>query len=247
MNRDLHHDEIEELLGGYAVNALDSRERAVVEQHLDNCPDCRREVSQHHEVAALLVPDGPPPDGLWDRIAETLEATPPPLELSSVVSLDRRRRRGLRILAAATAVAAAAIGVLGFRLVDQGRQLDSLQSAMTQDALQRAALSAIANTAASKIDLRSSDRVASAQIALLPDGRGYLLADSLPALAPDRTYQLWALVDGERISAGTLGTRPTVAAFHVSGPVTGFAVTDETAGGVVASKNAPILIGFRPT
>jgi hypothetical protein len=101
-----------------------------------------------------------------------------------------------------------------------------------------------ASSRATTVELRAPAGPAAARIALLPDGRGYLLADGLDSLADSRTYQLWALIDGQRISAGTLGTHPKAAAFHLSGHVGGFAVTDEQAPGAVASKNPAVLIGW---
>lgn len=238
------HHEIEDLLGAYAIDALDPDERLLVTGHLATCHTCQAEVDRHHEVAALLAPPEAPPDDVWAGILSELEEAPPPLDLAPVTNLSDRRPRSVRILTAVTAVAAAAIAVLGFRLVDQDRRLDRMQTAMTAGDLRGAALAAAANPAAVKVDLRSPEGPAAAQAVLLPDGRGYLLADGLPGLAPDRTYQLWALIDGQRISAGTLGTQPRTAAFHASGKVAGFAVTEEQAGGVVASKNSPVLIGW---
>jgi anti-sigma factor RsiW len=71
--------EIEELLGAYALDALEPDERALVEAHLATCPRCAAEVAQHHEVAGLLANDGgDAPGELWDRIAERLETPAAP-------------------------------------------------------------------------------------------------------------------------------------------------------------------------
>lgn len=244
MNFEPQHHEIEDLLGAYAINALDPDERLLVTGHLAACHACRAEVDCHHEVTALLASSEAAPDDVWASIINALEEAPPPLDLAPVVNISERRPRSVRILTAVTTVAAVAIAVLGFRLVDQDRRLDGMQTAMAAGDLRGAALAATANPAAIKVDLRSPEGPAAAQAILLPDGRGYLLADGLPGLAPDRTYQLWALIDGQRISAGTLGTQPKTAAFHASGKVAGFAVTEEQAGGVVASKHSPILVGW---
>ena len=238
------HPEVQELLGVYAIDAIDAAERRLVESHLRDCPACEAEVCEHREVAAALAPAGSTPDGIWDAIADALEETPPPLELAPVVPLTRRRPRSVPVLAALTTVAAVAVAVLGVRLVDQERQLDRMQTAMAEDNVERAAVVALANPTAKTVELRAADTRAAARVALLPDGRGHLITDGLASLATDRTYQLWALVDGERISAGTLGPQPNVAAFNVSGPVAGFAITEEQASGVVASKNPPILVGW---
>ena len=67
MSRGLSHSELEELLGAYALDAVDGDERDAVELHLRECPRCRAEVADHREVAAALAQTGgPAPDGVWD-------------------------------------------------------------------------------------------------------------------------------------------------------------------------------------
>jgi alkylhydroperoxidase family enzyme len=73
---EMGHTEIEELLGVYALDALDAETAAVVAQHLDGCVRCAIEVAQHHEVAGMLANSGgAPPVSLWDGIAGQLDGT----------------------------------------------------------------------------------------------------------------------------------------------------------------------------
>jgi anti-sigma-K factor RskA len=245
MSVESSHRHIEALLGAYGLDALDADESETVERHLLACGSCRLEVSEHRAIAASLVQSAEPvPSQVWDRLVAELEETPPALELAPIVSLARRRARTTRAFGALAAIAAAAVAVLGVRLGDQERRVHQLQTAMADDNLERTALLAVANPAAKKVDMRSPGGHVTGQVALLADGRGYLVADGLPILTADRTYQLWALVDGQRISAGTLGTHPKVTAFHITGPVAGFAITEETTPGVLSSKSGAVLMGF---
>jgi anti-sigma factor RsiW len=67
------HDEAAELIGAYALDALDAGEAALVEVHLAECPRCMAEVARHHEVAGLLANTGADaPAELWERIADRL-------------------------------------------------------------------------------------------------------------------------------------------------------------------------------
>ena len=239
MSRHRSHRDIEELLGVYALDVLDDEERDVVDRHLGHCLRCHEEVAGHREAVAALIAGGPFPTGIWNRIAAAVEE-PPPM-LAPVARLSPRRARPLRWLGGVAAVAAAAVAFLGIRLVDQERRPDRPQTTMAVDAgLWR---SAFADPASQTLQLQSADRPAVAQAAIFPDGRGYLLADQLPSLGSGRSYQLWVLVDHERVSAGILGGRPTIAAFHVDQRVEGLAITDEQAGGVVVSENAPVVFG----
>jgi hypothetical protein len=107
----------------------------------------------------------------------------------------------------------------------------------------RSAVAALADPASVRLALTSADAAVVAQSAVLPDGRGYVVADQLPRLASDRTYQLWVLIGQQRVSAGILGSRPTTAAFHVGQSLDGLAITEESAGGVGTSENAPVVFG----
>jgi hypothetical protein len=95
--------------------------------------------------------------------------------------------------------------------------------------------------------LSSATGATLARVVLLPDGTGYLRGDDLEPLSPDQTYQLWALIgpadEPVAISAGVLGPDPKAVAFRASGPVNGFALTAEPAGGVVSSQQQPVAAG----
>jgi anti-sigma factor RsiW len=247
------HDEIAELVGAYALHAVDPDEAARVERHLEECPRCRAEVREHQEVAAWLGNSGADaPDGLWDRIASSLEEAPPPMRLSlppaagSVIPLAPRRRvpRGRFVTAAVGAAAAVVIGVLGVKVVQQEDDLDRIHQALEQDAVLSAANLALVDPDAVRARLSSPDGARSASAVVLPDGTGYLMVHDLPSLDADRTYQLWGQTGGGLISLGLLGSDPgAVVPFRASGDLAALAVTEEVAGGVVQSENPPTLLG----
>jgi anti-sigma factor RsiW len=73
------HREIEELLGAYALDAVDPDTAAQIELHLETCVRCSTEVAHHHEVAGLLAnAGGESPPEVWDGIAARLEGSVPP-------------------------------------------------------------------------------------------------------------------------------------------------------------------------
>lgn len=251
------HDDIAELLGAYALNAVDPDERALVDAHLADCPRCRAELHDHLEVAAMLGNSGgDAPDGLWDRIASTLEESPPPMRLTlpprdaeeptgTVVPLAARRRTGGRLAVAALGAAAAlVIGVLGAKVVQQDDELDRINAALEADTLLSAANVALLDPKAVKTTLTSPDGRLKASAVVLPDGTGFLMADDLPALDGARTYQLWGQTGGGLISLGLLGAEPgEVLPFQTGGDVAALAITEEVAGGVAQSENPPTVLG----
>ncbi len=145
--------------------------------------------------------------------------------------------------AAVAAAAVALVGVMGLKIVDDGRRIDSLQEQARGAELSRTADAALADPTARRVDLRSPDAQVVAQAVLLPDGTGYLLDSNLPGLGADRTYQLWAVVGANRISVGVLGPDPGVAPFKAPGQTSALAITSEVAGGVVLSQNQPVGVG----
>ncbi len=73
------HQEIQELLGAYALDAVDKETAEMIEQHLGECVRCTVEVAQHHEVAGLLANSGgSSPAALWEGIAARLDGSVPP-------------------------------------------------------------------------------------------------------------------------------------------------------------------------
>ncbi len=249
----LAHDEVVELLGAYALHAVDPDEAALVERHLDECPRCRDEVRGHRGVATLLGNSGgDAPADLWDRIASTLEVEAPPMRLSlpgsgaTIIPIaSRRRTRGNRVVIAAIGAAAAVtIGALGVKVVQQDDQINRVSTALGDDAMLTAANLALVDPSAIQSTLRSPDGTLSASAVVLPNGTGYLVVHELPALDDTRTYQLWGQTAGGLISLGLLGAHPAaVLPFQVSGDVAALAITEEVAGGVLQSQNPPALLG----
>jgi Anti-sigma-K factor rskA/Putative zinc-finger len=253
------HQDIQELLGAFALDAVDADERDVIEAHLAGCPRCRAEVEGHRETAALLAHSGDrAPDGVWDRIAEALDEAPPALDLTRLGPADeladRRAARALprsvplRAAAATMAVAAALTLFVGVALGRRDRgdlgRLDQAVEAMQQAAVANAASVALADPNAEQVKLASTDGKAAAEVVRLPDGTGYLVPTGLAALPGGRVYQLWAVRSDAKISLGVLGAKPGVSAFRMTGPVLAYAVTDEAAGGVSASQNQPVVVGY---
>lgn len=253
MGRELSHEEATGLLGAYALDALEPVERQSVDRHVLGCEACLAEIAEHREVAGLLTPGwARPPAGLWDKIAASLEEVPPPLDLAPVIALKSARgrtvaqpKRGISAgIAAMVAVAAVAmIGFLGVRVADDRRRIDQLAGGAHVEELQRTVNAALADPSARKVELASTDGYRSAQAVVLPDGTGYLVKTNLPALAKERTYQLWALIGTSRISVGVLGQEPKVVPFKMDGEVWALAITEESAGGVESTKKDPVVLG----
>lgn len=265
MKTELRHSEIEELLGVYALDAVDDDERVVVDQHLSSCARCRAEVEEHREVAALLAHTGAPaPEGLWDRIAQSLEgesfdgtASPPAPFLPSIVPsgeltgraeaqpTDRSAWR-TRVAGAVLAAAAAVIVVLGVQMSAQDQRLDEVTALLELDALQRAYQAAESMPDSEVIEIKSFDGLRDSKAVITDEGEGYFDASSLPPLPEGRVYQLWADVGDRRVSLGPLGADPDVVPFAVLPQFVGLGITEETEPGVIVSEQPILAYGLLP-
>ena len=250
------HDDIVDLLGAYALDAVDPEEAAAVEEHLAGCPRCTAEVAEHREVAAMLAHTGAPaPDGLWSRIAESLEEPPPELSIplvapeadATVIDLAERRRsplvRWLPVGAAAAVVLVVVGLVAGLVVADDDGGGPDRSEEVALPLLEDVARRVLNDPDAVKVNLTSPDGELAAPAAIDDDGSGYLLGSALPALDESQTYQLWGVSDSVVVSLGVLGASPEVVAFHVGDDVRSLVITQEVAGGVPSSSNPPFLAG----
>ena len=256
------HQEIEALLGAYALDAVEGDEAQAVADHLIGCARCRAEVAEHREVAALLAHGGTDaPPAIWDRIAASIEGSGPAEQDTVLVppalfSAPRAGRTGRhrswqnRATVPVAAVAATVIGVLGFQVVEQGDKLDEqgeqIEAMATEDGLSRAFQDAMGAPDAQLVDLRSADGEHEVR-AVMAGGTGYVHAGGLPELPEGKTYQLWADTGDARISLGVLGSRPEVVSFPVRAGVRGLGITEESGSGVVVSDQPLVVHGDMPS
>jgi len=258
-----NHDELRELLGAFALDAVDAEEAVAVEAHLVTCPRCRDEVREHREVASLLAYAGTAaPEGMWDRLAAALEDAPPALAAPALGLANRstaqvaarirggRRGRIASAIGAAALVAALAAGGIQVQsaLRSQDDQIDSVAKALTQDASRtrlfgEAAAAALAD-GARQVHLVTPDRTPIADAVILATGDGYLLDKGAPRLPEGRTYQLWAVTGGQKLSLGLPGRHIDVLTFKVPEVTDALALTVEQAPGAVVPKNQAVGYGL---
>lgn len=259
MDRALSHDDIIELLGAFALDAVDAEEAAAVEDHLATCPRCREEVFQYQQTAALLAdPGGQAPAGLWDDIAsriarpaaaESAETAAPPLVARPGAPAGRRSRlsrpsRATRVVAGLAAVAVVAIAALGVEIGHLDHRINQVVVANGAQGLSQAARAALLDPTARRTVLKSGGPGAMtvAEVVTQTSGAAYLFNNGMPGLPDRQTYQLWAITGGRPVSLGLLGPDPTTVAFTVgtAEPTGTYAVTVEPSGGSVTPSGTPV-------
>jgi hypothetical protein len=130
---------------------------------------------------------------------------------------------------------AVALVTTGFLLGNRG------DSGSGSSDLAAVALSALESPDAQVAPLLDGEGAALARAVVLPDGTGYLIAGSLPAL-DDRIYQLWGSDGDTVVSLGSMGSAPDVVAFHADPSQTTLMVTEEDEP-VERSTNDPVVVG----
>lgn len=235
-----------ELLGAYALDAVDDVERRRVEKLLVSDPSARDEVERLRLVADKLgnAAASAPPAQLWESIQSAIDADSSArkpsgsTEPTSIFSSKKHRSVNKPFLTAAAVLAVFVIGGAIFAGVRQDGNVPNTIASMT----------AMANDAASKPGSRTGfltdpGQTMKVQVVADAQGHGFLMTDPLPALPEDETYQLWAANNGTMISLGMLGSNPEMSMVPIDPSVTELALTREPVSGSVAPTSSPMATG----
>ncbi len=249
------HEEAQELLGAYALNAVDGEERRSLERHVDECVRCASELDALREVSAAMGNVGEPASQeLWHRISAHLyddvdDARVPPIRALDSPhattspfaprggATSRRTRYGV---AAMALVAAVLVGVLSVNLARAENHVSQLTNALNL-ASHSVVDAALETPGHVNVTLNDAHSVGVAKFVMV-NGHGYLVSSQMSALSAGETYQLWGIIGGKPISIGLMGPAPSTVYFSVEGSKrpSELAVTIEPAGGSV-TPTSPIV------
>src|SRR5580698_2120879 len=191
------HDEANDLLATYALDAVIGDEHEQIEAHLLECPRCRADLDAYRDVAAAMGNSVEPlPDGLWESISahlpERQDDAPPRMPrlvfsdgMPSEPGAGVRSRRGVLTVVGAIAVAAAAVAaVLGIGLVRADNKVNQEQVAIGQNT-PSALVTALETPGHKIVNLTNASHGKVAQF-VMADGRGYLVSSKLRHLSADQ-------------------------------------------------------------
>jgi hypothetical protein len=195
MNR---HEEVFEMLGAYALGALDEADAALVQAHVNECAVCRSELAGFAEVSARLTHLGSvqPPPQLRGRILSAVRQ-----EASAREAPPRRNRWRLR----PQWLLATALVALLLAQVWSLREMTSLRTALVQ---QEQIQTVLLSSDEDPVEMVSPDPDSAAHgyYRAEPElNMGLLNYYHLPSLAPDRSYHCWfEFADGSAVACGVL-------------------------------------------
>jgi anti-sigma-K factor RskA len=233
-------DELRDLLGAFALGALDDAEHDEVEDYVLDDPEARAELHKlEHAVAWLGHASPRPSEASWEAVRAEMardlgeSATPSETgpaaaatgpELAPVVDLGTRRARpGWQRL---TAVAAAIVLVVGLGL--------AAFSVFSSDS----------GSGTTTVALAAPDGRVAVTARIDGDGAGRIVTSSLPAPPTGHEYQLWAQPDPQTSmhSAGLLGTDPHGHRIHIPAHTQRIAISVEPTGGSRAPTTDPVAV-----
>jgi anti-sigma-K factor RskA len=198
--KELGHDEIDELLGAYALEALPPEEIRLVEAHLRTCAAHREMAARFRETVAGLasnVPERQPSAQLRDRILQAIgreasggligeperPARPVVVPSERAAGAPRSAWSPARAALAAAAVLLAFLGGIG---------VDRLTTKPAQLAWVFAGNAQAPGAVVSLTYFRDRKQAV-------------LAATGLPALPEGKIYEIWLFKNGTAVDAGTSG------------------------------------------
>lgn len=257
------HEQFADDLALYALDALDSSQKAALEQHVETCASCRRELETLRGDMALLAlsASGPhPPQRSRARLMSTIAAEKPVIvtERETVGSGGWFGRLGW--MAAALVLLAGALLMNNAKEKNAAlqREIAGLQTkGAAQDAeLQRvrSEFEAFTGPSAQPVTLVVAANHPQPQgkaIYVQSSGKLLFVASNLPALPDDKAYELWLLPStGNPVPAGVFRPDTKGSGVVVNPPLDagvsakGFAITVEPKEGSAAPTTKPMMVGL---
>jgi anti-sigma-K factor RskA len=254
------HEQFAEDLALYALGSLSGDERATLEKHLEGCASCRRELEQLRGDTSLLALStaGPkPPMRARERLLAAIAQEPRAESQPASSRAPARRAWWMPVPWLATAALAIAVVWL-WRQSDQlSLRVAELQreAAGQQAQLERAreVVQTLTATDALRVTLVAANTPPQPQgKAIYVRDRGSLLflASNLPALPPQKAYELWLIpVSGAPIPAGVFKPDTQGSATVLNPPLPvglqakAFAITVEPEAGSSAPTSPIVMMG----
>jgi len=242
------HEDYKEMIPARALSALDAAEAQALNEHLENCAECRKELDEWQATAAALALGANPAEPSPKVRERILDEVRKDLSEPNVVPFRSTPRNlwssfgSLGAMAAAVLFTALIVGI-----VVLWRQNNAMRTKMEQS---QAFVQLVTSPGARVAELKSSavGSGATATVAYDNTGHAMLVASNLPSLPQGKAYQLWFIVGnkppmpGKTFAPDSTGqgvTEEQMPREALNAPV--FAVTVEPAAGVTA-PTGPIYL-----
>lgn len=235
-----------DLVGAYALHALDDIERAKFERHLDTCSQCRTDLMELRQATAAMAAGqaAQPPAHLREDVLQQIGDTPQeghqfrhrarpraPTARRSVLVREVIGRH-VREMALAAAALIAFVVVSVNVLSPPASPIDEIRTAA--EAGNTAAVDRLLEEFEDELVVNDATTDAGVNARLVRgDDRTVLITDGLPELPADRVYQAWLIVDDGAQPGALLGrgADPVGEVDEIDSGTQAVAVSVEPAGG----------------
>ena len=237
----MSEQDIHKLTGAYAMDALDELERARFEQHLATCEDCRAEVAELRETAALLSETVAvtPPASLRDSVLggiSQVRPLAPEVSTPPVSDADRpaRRRGWVPLLVAAALALVVGIGALVTQPWGSSDVVERLTAA--EQVLQAPDAEQVS------VDLGEAGRATVTRSK--SHDRAVITTEDMVSAPAGKDYELWFISGDDIVSAGLMPDAPdqTVVLDGSAGGAAAVGITVEPDGGSEQPTSDPIAV-----
>jgi anti-sigma-K factor RskA len=250
----MEHEQFADDLALYALEALQGTDRAALEQHMEGCVSCRRELQNLRGDTALLAlaAGGPrPPARSRQRLLEAVSREP------RTAPRVPERKRWWRL---APLLAAAAACILILLLVRQNAQLSQTLAALQSRFSEQQGLFNQAKDIVATFTAPEAQQMTLVAAKTLPQPQGkafyvrdrarlIFVANNLPQLPADKIYELWLIPKtGPPLAAGLFKPDAHGSATVVNPPIgrgteaKSFVVTLEPESGSHEAPRGPAVI-----
>ena len=239
------HDDYKEMIPGHALSTLDAAEERALNEHLEECAECRRDLDEWQAVAASLALSADPLKPSGEVRRKLLTQIRSEESVSNFVALPRPQRNLWNSLGSLGQIAAvilfAALIIAVIVLWQQNRRLRQENEVVQILSSPRATVKTLNGT--------TEAPSASARIVIDSQGHALLITNGLPQPPQGKEYQLWIInpkqppKPGKTFSTDSAGKGVVVQdrVWEVEREYGVFAVTLEPAGGVSSPTGAIYL------
>ena len=237
----MNHVRFEELKDAFVLGALPEEERREFEEYLAAHPERQAEIDELGAVAGLLAlspREQEPSPELRRSIMDVVEAEAErPRARSGSVLAGLRKFLSIRNLALGAA-ALLVIGLFSWNMVLQGEMRDLQSRVQSMQASE-------GDSRMVALEGSGPARQVSADVMILEDHRAVLMAEDMPPVPEDKTFQIWVIEKDVPRPSGVFEVGEDQVAVVVENPVEGadaIAVTVEPEGGSPEPTTEPMLV-----
>lgn len=234
--------DVHKLTGAYAMDALDELERARFEQHLAQCDDCRAEVAELRETAALLADTVAvtPPASLRDSVLAGISHVrplAPEVPASPTHDAGRPAARGRGWVPFLVAAALALIVGVGALVTQPWAPSDEVERLTAAEQVLQAP-----DAEEVFVDLGEAGRAT--VVRSKSQDRAVITTEDMVSAPSGKDYELWFIEGDTFVSAGLMPDAPdqTVVLDGSAAAAAAVGITVEPEGGSTQPTSDPIAV-----